>query len=298
MQFNTRGWILVTLTALISGLSIFLNKFGVSTIDATLFTGLKNITVGILFAGLIFYSPQQINWRNITKSQWVKLFFLGLIGGSIPFVLFFHGLKLTSSLHAGFIHKTLFIYVALLAVIFLKEKLTKYYGFTLLAMLLGLLVFSQVKPFILNYGDWLVLLATLLWSIEIIIAKKLLHDLPANVVALARMFLGGILIWFYLIGQGGYEQIFSLNFVEWRWVVITSLLLFGYVYTFYHGLKYIPASVATVILTIAAPITALLNFGFFSSIISSGQWWGLVIIFISFYLLSRRYLTKQIYELK
>ena len=53
MQKYYQGILLVTATALISCFSIFLNKYGVSNIDATLFTGLKIILVGILFFVLI-----------------------------------------------------------------------------------------------------------------------------------------------------------------------------------------------------------------------------------------------------
>ena len=293
MQKYYQGILLVTATALISGFSIFLNKYGVSNIDATLFTGLKNILVGILFFVLIVITKERLSIKNITKQQWPKLVLVGLLGGSIPFLLFFHGLKLTSSLNAGFIHKTLFLYVAFLGILFLKEKLSKKYIFSLVFMMMGLVLFLKIKSFTLNYGDGLILLATLFWSVEIIISKKLLKDLPANIVASARMLLGGGLIWFYLVWQGGYTQLASFGFIEWRWVIVTSLLLFGYVYTFYHGLKYIPAFVATTILTIAVPITALLNLGFFRTALGLGQIIGLIIIFTSGYLVSSKYLGQQ-----
>lgn len=292
MKKYHQGILLVIITALISGFSIFLNKYGVSNIDATLFTGLKNILVGLMFLVLIIITKEWLTLKNITKQQWPKLILVGLLGGSIPFLLFFHGLKLTSSLNAGFIHKTLFLYVAILGILFLKEKMSKKSIISLITMIVGLILFLKVKPFSLNYGDGLILLATMFWSVEIIISKKLLQDLPANIVALARMFLGGILIWLYLIWQGGFVHLTSFGFIEWRWVLVTTLLLFGYVYTFYQGLKYVPAYVATAILTIAVPITALLNFGFFRTALGLGQIIGLIVIFASSYLISIKYLDK------
>jgi len=44
------------------------------------------------------------------------------IVGELPFVLFFNGLAQTTGAKAGFIHKTLFIYVSLMALYFLKER--------------------------------------------------------------------------------------------------------------------------------------------------------------------------------
>jgi len=48
---------------------------------------------------------------------------IAIVGGSLPFLLFFTGLSLASAPSAAFIHKTLFIWVAFLAVPFLGERL-------------------------------------------------------------------------------------------------------------------------------------------------------------------------------
>ena len=48
---------------------------------------------------------------------------IGVIGGSVPFILFFNGLAMASAPSAAFIHKTLFVWVVLLAVPFLGERL-------------------------------------------------------------------------------------------------------------------------------------------------------------------------------
>jgi drug/metabolite transporter (DMT)-like permease len=47
--------------------------------------------------------------------------------------------------------------------------------------------------------------------------------------------------------------------VQWWWVLVPGLLLFGYVVTWYHALRHAPATVVTCVLTLGAPITALLN---------------------------------------
>ena len=48
---------------------------------------------------------------------------IGVIGGSVPFILFFSGLAMASAPTAAFIHKTLFVWVVVLAVPFLGERL-------------------------------------------------------------------------------------------------------------------------------------------------------------------------------
>ena len=57
------------------------------------------------------------------RGQWGALAAIGVIGGSVPFVLFFEGLSSATSPQAAFLHKTLVLWVAVLAVVFLGERL-------------------------------------------------------------------------------------------------------------------------------------------------------------------------------
>ena len=288
MNKYVKGSILVFLTAFISGFSVYINKYGVTNIDATLFTALKNGLVGLMFIVLISLSQGWPAVKKLSKKQLLQLGGVGVLGGSIPFVLFFHGLQLTSSLKAGFIHKTMFVYVALLAFIFLKEKVFKRSLVGLVAVILGLIIFLKIKPQALALGDLLVLMATLFWSVEIIISKKLLADIPANIVVLARMGFGAVVIWLYLLWQGGYQQIANLDSVSWQWVGLTAVLLFAYVYTFYHGLKYIPANFAAIILSIGAPITALLSLGLAHKSLPPVDFIGIGVITLGIFLVYKR----------
>jgi uncharacterized membrane protein len=48
-----KGLIFVLMTALISGISIFVNKFGVKGVDSTVFTFMKNSMVALLLVGIL-----------------------------------------------------------------------------------------------------------------------------------------------------------------------------------------------------------------------------------------------------
>ncbi len=126
MQKNKEviGTILVFITAIISGFSIFANKIFVASIDPLVFTALRALFIGLIFLILSFaYS----NWnpKKFKKVSWKYLIAIGIIGGGIAFWMFFSGLKLTTAGRSGFIHKTMPIYVLALALIFLKEKTSK-----------------------------------------------------------------------------------------------------------------------------------------------------------------------------
>jgi len=119
------GLLLVFLTAIISGFSIFINSFGVKGFDSSVFTFSKNVVVALFLFSIIIFLKQFNELKKLNKKQWLNLIGIGLIGGSIPFLLFFKGLQMATGAAAGFIHKTIFVYVAVFALLFLKEKLTK-----------------------------------------------------------------------------------------------------------------------------------------------------------------------------
>ena len=111
-RLERKGTILVLTTAVISGFSIFINKFGVKEFDPYLFTWLKNSFVALFLLGLIIGVREVEELKRLQRKDWLLLSAIGLVGGAIPFLLFFKGLSLTTGANASFVHKTMFVYVA------------------------------------------------------------------------------------------------------------------------------------------------------------------------------------------
>ncbi|MFH1129507.1 MAG: DMT family transporter [Patescibacteria group bacterium] len=255
-----KGILLVFCTAIISGFSIFINRFGVATTNPYVFTGLKNIIVAVLICAVLLITKDWKLLKALNIKQWKTLVIIGLIGGSIPFLLFFKGLSLTTSAQGSFLHKTMFIYVIILAALFLKEKINKKLLIGGLFLLIGSAYILRYIPHSLGIGDLFIVLAVLFWAIENIISKKLLNELSYRIVSWGRMFFGSIFIMIFLIITGQASLMVSLNSGQIIWTLITSILLFGYVMTWYSGLKSVPVSLASTILLLGAPITTLLSF--------------------------------------
>ncbi|OIO40117.1 hypothetical protein AUJ10_03870 [Candidatus Pacearchaeota archaeon CG1_02_31_27] len=262
---QNKGYYLVFSTAIISGFAIFINKFGVSVVNPYIFTFLKNLIVAFLLTGILLALRDWRILKNLTKKQWLLLVIIGLVGGSIPFLLFFKGLSLTSAAQGSFIHKTMFIYVALLAVIFLKEKIDRRFLLGGLILILANFILLKKLPTSINFGDLLVLFAALFWAIENTISKYTLRELQGRTVAWGRMFFGTFFIFIFLFGTNQLPLITGPTLKQISWVIITGLILFGYVMSWYSGLKYIPVSQATAILLFGSPITTFL------SLISGGK---------------------------
>lgn len=259
-------------TAIISGFAIFINSYAVRAwadqgLSAATYTTAKNIVAALLVGGLLFVMTARNSEEGLTRptrrSQWLGLVTVGLIGGSIPFLLFFEGLARASSSQAAFLHKTLLIWVVLLAVPILKERLSIGH-----VAALGLLVAGQVTlaggitDLAIGGGEVMVLGATLMWSVEVIVAKKLLSEMSALTVGTARMTLGAVVLVGYGLVTGAFAGIGTIGIEQWGWALATGLILTGYVATWYSALARAQAIDVTAVLVFGAVITATLRSGF------------------------------------
>ncbi len=254
-----KGYLLVFATAVISGVSIFINKYSVLVFNPYIFTFLKNTLVAIFLSAILFVFWDWSSFKNLKKKQWLVLLAIGLVGGGIPFLLFFKGLSITSAAGASFIQKTMFIWIFILAGIFLKEKIIRKYiiaGFTIVSANLLLLKISDIS---FDKGSLLVLIATLLWAVENTISKHALGEISPRIVMWARMFFGAVFLFSFLLFTHQASVITKIDSGQLGWVLVTGIILLGYVITWYNGLKYIKVSEAAIILMLGSPITTMLS---------------------------------------
>ncbi len=277
---NRKGVLLVLATAVISGISIFINQFGVKLASPYIFAGLKNIIVAILFFSFILFIKEWKGFKKLTKKDWLVLVLIGLIGGSIPFLLFFKGLSISGGVQAAFIHKLMFLFVAILAPIFLKEKLKSNSIIGLGFLVLGSIFLFNIKgSFVFSAGSLLILIATLFWSVEQLLSKKMVNKISPRIVAFGRMFFGSLFIIIFWLFSGQYKLLTEISATQISWVLITAALLFGYVFTWYSGLKYVPVTFASAVLVLGAPITSLLTL-LQGKTLALSQVWGISLIFL------------------
>ncbi len=176
--------------------------------------------------------------------------------------MFFEGLARATSTQGAFIHKSLLIWVVVLAVPLLGERLSwPHVG------AIGLLVWGQIalaggiNDLGWGTGELMILAATLLWSVEVIVAKRLLGSLSPLTVGTARMGLGILVLVGYGIVTGAFAGLGTLGLHQWGWALFTGMILTGYVATWYGGLARAQAVDVTAVLVFGAVITAVLRAG-------------------------------------
>ena len=262
LSTRTVGIALAFATAVVSGVAVYVNAHGVSRFDdATVYTTAKNAVAGaflLLLALPVIAAPQRAA-RPTTGCQRLGLIALATIGGSVPFVLFFEGLSRASATQAAFIHKTLVVWVALLAVPLLRERLGPAHVLAI-ALVVGGQAWLAGGPGTIAFGsgEAMILAATLLWAVEVILVKRLVVGLEARTLAAARMALGAVLLvaWLAVSGRGG--DLLALSAAQWGWALLTGLLLTAYVATWYAALARAQAVDVTAVLVFGAVVTAVL----------------------------------------
>ena len=125
------------------------------------------------------------------------------------------------------------VWVGLLAVIFLRERIGLVQVGAIALLLLSQVVLGAKGVPVLGPAALLILGATLLWSVEVVIAKVVLPELGAIAGATGRMAIGGALLLGYLAVSGRAASLAHLGATQWGWAAATSVLLLLYVVTWY-----------------------------------------------------------------
>ena len=287
------GLLLALVTAVISGVAVFLNTYGLKAVgDATTYTTLKNVTALLCLVVVVAATGRRAGPANeraltrpTTRAQWWGLGVVGVMGGAVAFVLFFEGLARASSSNAAFLHKTLLLWVAVLAVPLLGERLTRWHVLAIVALLVGQIGLAGGVSAVAGIGQLMVLGATLLWAVEVVIAKWLLAELSSWTIALTRMGVGSAVLIAWTAVSGRIGAVMHLTAAQWGWVLLTGVLLAGYVGTWFAALARAQAIDVTAVLVFGAVITSAL-----ASVVSGASlapqiaWLALVLVGTAFVL--------------
>lgn len=263
MTSNRRTGLLLALsTAVISGFAVFLNSYGVRAFgNASVYTTAKNVVAAVVLLTVVGLGSRA--GARLTRPdgarQWLTLGLIGVIGGSVPFLLFFEGLARASSGQSAFIHKTLVVWVAALAVPLLGERLSAAHVAAIVLLVVGQVGLVGGVTTALGSGELMILGATLMWAVEVVIAKRLLRGVSSWTVGVARMSVGSVVLlaWAALRGQAG--ALVSMTGTQWAWVLLTGVILAAYVGTWFSALARAQAVDVTAVLVLGAIVTAVLG---------------------------------------
>ena len=294
----TRAWgvRLAFVAALISGVAVYVNGQGVTRWGSpTVYTTAKNVVAAVILMAITAAATTRRSADGWTPprtpmERW-GLVLIGLVGGSVPFVLFFEGLARTGPTDAAFLQKTLVVWVAILAVPLLGERLRPVHVVAIGALVVGqALLQGGAQPSGARSGVLMILIATWLWSAEVILAKRLLGGVSPLTVGVSRMALGSLALLAWLAVKGDLGQLWSAGTSAWLWALLTGVILAAYVTAWLFALARAQAIDVTAVLVLGAVITALLDAGLDGATVPIGG----VLLVLAGVVLVTRWPTRQV----
>ena len=240
--------------AVVSGGSVWLNAQVVGRVDLFgdpgSYTTAKNLVAGVIVLALASLATASRRPGRLVRPsqpvQWWALALVAVIGGALPFLLFFEGLAASGApADAQLVHKAaLLLFVVALAPVVLGERVGQLQLAGVAIVLVGywLLAAGSQAP-VLGRGLVLVSAAALCWAFESVLDRRLLADLTPSTVAVARLGAGSLVLVAIGVVNGDTARLARrLGVAGWSWVALTGAVLAIYVGCWLYALASAPPS--------------------------------------------------------
>ncbi|MDP3975584.1 MAG: DMT family transporter, partial [bacterium] len=237
---------------------VLLNFFEPSTLLVVAY-GASALVLMLFFGAL----PELKKIFLLSKRSFFALLVMSLLASAAAPLLMYQGLKITSATNAILIAPMEFVLTGLVAMIWLRERITSQQLMGIVVMLAGVSAIItrgfSIQLEAANGGDLLVLGATMVWALSNNIFKKYLSHVSPELVVMFRNGLGALVVFIlsvFLLGESHDFQSLLSGDALWpmvAFVVVTILL--GQTLWF-KSLELIPATRASTI-ALSSPFFAI-----------------------------------------
>src|SRR5512136_2077278 len=171
------GIALVLVTVLVSGVSNFVNFRAVQGTNVDAWIAVRNLLVAAMLLPMTLLLSRG-SWLRLSRGDWIRLAAIGLVGGAVPFLLYFHGFQMAAgeggAASASLGYRSLFLVATVLSLLFLRERVSKRFAVAAGLLFAGNVLLLSVTGPLWTDGTAFVLLATVLWACEYTMSKRAL----------------------------------------------------------------------------------------------------------------------------
>jgi len=265
------GEVMLLGTCVLEGLFPILANLSMCVFPPVLFTALSALLAAAAFACILLWSG---GWRRIPFKG-----FLYACGVAVFVVLastfIFVGARSTSGINTTLLLQAEILFTFIVSTLFLRETWRVPQLLGAAAILCGDIFILFNGTLVLNHGDLFILLATALFPIGNIFAKRALHLLSSQMLLFLRYAVGGVfLLLLSLLIEGAPPSAESLWAHRSLFLVYTFLILVGSKLFWYGGLKRLPLGRAVAIISSAPAFGLFFAFLFLREIPTLYQFVG------------------------
>lgn len=210
-KFKRYPYVLLILATFFWGTNFAFSRMIVEVIPPIQLSFLRWVIASLVF--LPFVLTELKEHHAVLRKQWKILFMLGLTGVAGFNTLIYIAMQYTTSINASLVNSLTPLFIVLLSVVFLREKLVRlqYIG-TALSLIGVLVVLTEGEMLLLfsltfNPGDLIVLAAVTLWAVYSVLMKKYGGPLPKKATFLVTMYIAIISLFPFSLFERTYHPI-------------------------------------------------------------------------------------------
>lgn len=283
MSDRTKGLLFALLSAILYGIiPIFGKKF--VDIFPPLFVAFSLVVIADLYLAAIALWKKELFHNFLNKNiKWVVLIgFLASLGS----IFSFFGLSLGKASEAGFFFQFEAFFAAILASVFLKEKLSSYKIMGLIVMFIGAYIFSAIFQSSLRTSDLLFLGAAFVWGVNDVIIRKTSKEFSSFFLSFGRNFFSAVFL-FPLAYQYMPQSLEKVTNAHVLYFFLYGGLIAAIILSLYQAFQYIKTAEATAFQLLIPIITAIVAFLTLGETLNRFQLIGGGAILIGLYLITQ-----------
>lgn len=264
MTKNLRAYFELSLAMFIVGSSVVVGKLLVDNIPVFLISGLRfAISSLILFPILIKY--EGLTFLTINKKDWLILGLQSFTGVFLFNILLLNGLKYTNAIESGIILGTTPAIIALISLLFLKEKMSLYKWLGILLSVIGIIIINVFgsnvtlgdKSFSF-WGNLLILGAVVCEALFTIFRKVSSNKVTPLLTATAVSIIGLILFLPFSIYDALNFDFSTITILDWLYILYFGLFVTVIAFLlWFQGVSKVSASTAGVFSSVM-PVSAVI----------------------------------------
>ncbi len=250
-DYRTGPW-LVALASFLWAIDAPFRKFLTGDLSSTTIVFMEHVLIALVV--LVWLWPHLKEIRKLNWRGWSALIFVSLGGSALATIFFTQSFHYLNPSVAILLQKVQPLIAILLAVVFLKEKLSKQFWLWSIVALAGAYVVTfpdlSVSGFSLtggSLGALLALAAAFFWGGSTVMGRYLLRDLSFKATTALRFLSALVFLFVIQLYYGRLNEIALASGKDW-WYVFIIAIIAGLVslFIYYRGLKFTTASVATI----------------------------------------------------